>query len=130
MRSEKARGFVLDFADVEALSNELEPADAMAVIVALSRYAKEGRRPEKGELCPAASMAFTLMVRNVDRGLENLKKRTESTRNAANARWASAKCGRKATVCRWMRTHANARNGSTKHANGFGRLRMHPYRIR
>ena len=28
MRSEKARGFVLDFADVEALSNELEPADA------------------------------------------------------------------------------------------------------
>lgn len=86
MRSEKARGFVLDFADVEALSNELEPADAMAVIVALSRYAKEGRRPEKGELCPAASMAFTLMVRNVDRGLENLKKRTESTRNAANAR--------------------------------------------
>ena len=87
MRSEKARGFVLDFADVEALNNELEPADAMAVIVALSRYAKEGRRPEKGELCPAASMAFTLMVRNVDRGLENLKKRTESTRNAANARW-------------------------------------------
>lgn len=29
MRSEKARGFVLDFADVEALNNELEPADAM-----------------------------------------------------------------------------------------------------
>lgn len=53
MRSEKARGFVLDFADVEALNNELEPADAMAVIVALSGYAKEGRRPEKGELCPA-----------------------------------------------------------------------------
>lgn len=45
MRSEKARGFVLDFTDVEALNNELEPADAMAVIVALSRYAKEGRRP-------------------------------------------------------------------------------------
>ena len=37
MRSEKARGFVLDFADVEALNNELEPADAMAVIVALPR---------------------------------------------------------------------------------------------
>ena len=73
MRSEKARGFVLDFADVEALNNELEPADAMAVIVALSRYAKEGRRPEKGELCPAASMAFTLMVRNVDRGLRTSK---------------------------------------------------------
>ena len=107
MRSEKARGFVLDFADVEALNNELEPADAMAVIVALSRYAKEGRRPEKGELCPAASMAFTLMVRNVDRGLENLKKRTESTRNAANARWHPQSAAGKQTYadgCERMQT--------------------------
>lgn len=130
MRSEKARGFVLDFADVEALNNELEPADAMAVIVALSRYAKEGRRPEKGELCPAASMAFTLMVRNVDRGLENLKKTHGKHAQCCKCTLASTKCGWKANVCRWMRTHANARNGSIKHANGFGRLRMHPYRIR
>ena len=118
MRSEKARGFVLDFADVEALNNELEPADAMAVIVALSRYAKEGRRPEKGELCPAASMAFTLMVRNVDRGLENLKKRTESTRNAANARWHPQSAAGKQTYADGEGNGAAGRNQRCAQAYG------------
>lgn len=123
MRSEKARGFVLDFADVEALSNELEPADAMAVIVALSRYAKEGRRPEKGELCPAASMAFTLMVRNVDRGLENLKKRTESTRNAANARWHPQNAAEKqlyADGCERMQTQGTEAPNMQTDSDGCG----------
>ena len=62
MRSEKARGFVLDFADVEALSNELEPADAMAVIATSTNASLVGMA------IVAISLTLVAFVRKENKG--------------------------------------------------------------
>lgn len=124
MTSEKQRGFVVYFDDVQALQRQigkgqLDAGDAFAVLAALAGYAQTGEQPKDGALGPAASMAYEMMAGKVSRSLEAYAQKTRKSRAAAEQRWGAktSDCRRMETgvpvqadadACERMQTHADA----------------------
>lgn len=79
------KGFVLYKDDLETLNEMLEASEAFAVILALSEYATSGEKPEKGDLTPAAHMAFAMMSRKIDDAMAKYADVSEKRANAAKA---------------------------------------------
>lgn len=133
MTSEKQRGFVVYFDDVQALQRQigkgqLDAGDAFAVLAALAGYAQTGEQPQDGALGPAASMAYEMMAGKVSRSLEAYAQKTRKSRAAAEQRW-----GAKTSDCRRMETgvpvqaDADACERMQTHGNEIKRNEMnHP----
>lgn len=108
--AKQPKGFVLYKDDLETLNEMLEASEAFAVILALSEYAASGERPEKGDLTPAAHMAFAMMRKKIDDAMAKYADVSEKRANAAKA----SKDSKTSNCMQNEHLHANEANAANE----------------